>query len=206
MLRTVLVCSIYLAALLLLASAEELPPIERFYIYDWPDVISRLQSLQLDRGAGKPFHNGNGSGVTGLYDTDQFSLFRLMYHRMLRDPRRTRNPNEASSFFIPYDAYFDAHNKVDAEGNLVWDYYGTSALAPKITERLKGSSYFQKSKGKDHFMILNYCSTSEYAYLTNSSVPFYELCENCTKLTIEDYSFLKLPYRNLQMQQRGNNW
>ena len=31
-----------------------------------------------------------------------------MYHRMLKDPRRTLNPDDATTFFIPYDLAQDA--------------------------------------------------------------------------------------------------
>lgn len=40
----------------------------------------------------------------GVYHTDQYQLFQLVYYRALKDhSRRTMNPAEASTFVIPYD-------------------------------------------------------------------------------------------------------
>lgn len=35
-------------------------------------------------------------------------VFRVIYQRILQDPRRTLNPDEATLFFIPYDSGIDA--------------------------------------------------------------------------------------------------
>ena len=96
-----------------------------FYIYDWPDVIKRQKTLRADEGnrhrmycfwlyslitsfssrfllyglgTGKLLHNAS----VGLYNTDQFHLFRIMYHRALKDPRRTLNPDLVRLKYIQY--------------------------------------------------------------------------------------------------------
>ena len=89
--------------------------------------------------------------TNGIYDTYQFDLFNLMYIRALKDPRRTRNPEEAASFLIPYDAHTDTMRYVEQgehgkEGIVRKDWFvGTSDIAVIAHNLLMKSSFFQKT-------------------------------------------------------------
>lgn len=84
---------------------------ELFYIYDWPEITSALGTQRSD-GESTRFYANSGAGVAldesqGIYDTDQYQLFLLMYGRALNDARRTMDPDKATTFFIPYDLATD---------------------------------------------------------------------------------------------------
>jgi hypothetical protein len=89
---------------------------ELLYIYDWPDIINRYAN-HSDRDMGlhgvdiPNWKTNFGAGVlinNYEYRTSQFSLFKIMYERAIRDPRRTLDPSLATSFLIPYDFGMDA--------------------------------------------------------------------------------------------------
>jgi hypothetical protein len=94
-----------------------------FYVYEWPDITNKYANTS-DRdtnahGVEFPYwtdYYGAGrllNPSTMEHKTSQFSLFKTMYERALRDPRRTLDPDLASSFFIPYDFGLDATFRVD---------------------------------------------------------------------------------------------
>ncbi len=94
-----------------------------FYVYEWPDITNKYANMS-DRdtnahGMEFPYwldYYGAGRLLnpnTMEHKTSQFSLFKTMYERALRDPRRTMDPDLASSFFIPYDFGLDATFRVD---------------------------------------------------------------------------------------------
>ena len=103
----------------------------KFYIYqngEWASLsqISTKPRAKLEIELGQ---NG-GAGVVrnltgGLYRTDQYHMYDLVFHRALKDPRRTLNPAEATTFFIPYDfasdcAYYKEAGKLKGKsGNIV---------------------------------------------------------------------------------------
>ena len=86
-----------------------------FYIYDspaWHNISTasfskrdgqEIMDTSLNHGAG-PLVNISA----GQFHTDQYQLFALVYHRALRDERRTLNPDKATTFFVPYDFASDS--------------------------------------------------------------------------------------------------
>ena len=152
--------------------------------------------------------------TNGIYDTYQFDLFNLMYIRALKDPRRTRNPEEATTFLIPYDAHTDTMQYVEREvgekGEDVvrkdW-FVGTSDIAVMVHNLLLKSSFFQRKAGHDHLMIVPWSYAYDFYLLKPNAVPLYRLCENCTKITPEDYSFLvQSKEKNIAQQMKGKYW
>ena len=177
---------------------------EKFYIYDWPDVCAKLYcGGRQNSGAGRVLIASDG-----IYNTYQYALFDLMYSRALKDPRRTLNPNEATTFFIPYDSHVDAMTYVNSKGITEWSWdLGTADQAVKVHDLLQASPYFQKKKGKDHFMIIGWNAAMFFFVLKPQSIPLFRLCKNCTKLAIEDFSFLcNRSALTLPEEIEGDNW
>ena len=195
-----------LSLLLLVSPLYALPPRseEKFYIYDWPDICAWLWCEGPEnRGAGKLVNASNG-----VYSTYQYHLFNLMYARALRDPRRTLNPEEATSFLIPYDSHMDAMTLIGKDGKdeLSWAL-GQANQAPKVYDLLQASPYFQRNKGKDHFMIIGWNGAMFFFILKPQAIPLFRLCNNCTKLVIEDFSFIyNRNDRSLPEEIEGDNW
>ena len=177
---------------------------EKFFIYDWPDVCAKLYcGGRQNSGAGK-FVNA----TNGIYNTYQYALFDLMHSRALRDPRRTLNPEEATMFFIPYDSHVDAMTYVNSKGITEWSWdLGTADQAVKVHDLLQASPYFQKKKGKNHFMMIGWNAALYMLVLKPQAIPLFRLCNNCMKLAIEDYSFLyNRSALTLPEEIEGDNW
>ena len=181
------------------------PPIEdKFYIYDWPDVCAKLFcGSRMNSGAGRVLETSDG-----IYNTYQYALFDLMHSLALRDPRRTLNPEEATMFFIPYDSHVDAMTYVNSKGITEWSWdLGTADQAVKVHDLLQASPYFQRKEGKDHFMIIGWNAAMFFFVLKPQAIPLFRLCKNCTKLAIEDFSFLyDRSALSLPEEIEGYNW
>ena len=88
--------------------------LKSFYIYEWPAHFSDVyppKSAILDPTTtyDHGFNENNGAGKLidtsyGLFQTWQFSLYKNIMSRLLVSEYRTRNPKEATSFILPYDA------------------------------------------------------------------------------------------------------
>ena len=181
-------------------------PEELFYIYEWPDIARIVQGDTKSRsnlGMGLKMNEVNGS-----YDTFQFDLFPLIYNRAVKDPRRTLDPEKAFSFFIPYDMFMDTLTYRDKDNKeiICWDH-GTNEQAPKVIEKLLSSKYFQKEHGRDHFLIVPFVAIEPRVHRPKL-IPLYEICANCTKLVMEELTFLaeKGQAKNKWTQVRGPNW
>ena len=176
---------------------------EKFFIYDWP-VCLRLICNRLDFGAGRLVNSDNG-----IYNTDQFYLFSLMYSRLLSDPRRTFQPEEATTFIIPYDLYADSVTVPKPNGKKAVSYAeGRSNLAPDVLTFLRASPYFRKSNGADHLLFVGWPYAIDQLILRPKAIALIALCENCTKLTIENYSFLysSAKEKSLSQELKKDNW
>jgi hypothetical protein len=101
--------------------------LKKFYIYDWPESVLDLWPERYDHHrlsfASAEFRDNNGFGrlldqQTGAYFTHQYSLFTIVYQRLLTSPYRTLDPEEASAFFIPYDLGMDSSTR-RSDGALV---------------------------------------------------------------------------------------
>ncbi len=86
----------------------------------------------------------------GLFLTWHFSLFNSLHNRLKRSRRRTRNPDLASMFVIPYDlgldGYLDPHRCTDRRRC-------TRGLADRLMKNLSASPYFARHGGADHVVL-----------------------------------------------------
>ena len=112
---------------LLLACSSMTVGKEKFYVYDWPELVDRYANFtdrdHTSHGVEFPAwtqHRGAGRLVDDQnleHKTSQFSLHKLFYERALIDSRRTLDPEEASTFVIPFDvgmhvAFLEANGRM----------------------------------------------------------------------------------------------
>lgn len=182
------------------AKYSNLPPRaeEKFFLYDWPAVCHRGGS-----GAGKLLN-----ATSGIYSTEQYNIFGLIHARLLSDPRRTFRPEEATTFFIPYDLFTDSMTVRKPNGRVEHSYFeGRSDLAPEVFKLLKASPYFLRNHGADHVLIVGWPYVTDQLILRPKAIPLLTLCTNCTKLSTESHLFLyPSSIRNLAQELKGNNW
>ena len=99
-------------------------------------------------------------------------------------------------------------NYLDKDGRPGSDYdLGQANQAPKVYDLLQASPYFQRKQGRDHFMVIGWNAALYMLVLRPKAIPLFRLCFNCTKLAIEDYSFL-YDRNNLSLPEEieGINW
>jgi len=135
------------------------------------------------------------------YKTSQFALYKLMYERALIDPRRTSNPEEAGSFFIPYDFGMDA-TFFESNGRMRKTH---CPLATNAITLLKESPYFKANYGHDHTLVISVNQNMNYFFFAKACTEMLMLCWNCTKLAIDEYLFVAKD-RSFEMKSRGINW
>lgn len=162
----------------------------KFYIYDWPKELVYIWPDNYSHhriSIHKKFREHGGAGplinaANGVHHTHQYSLFTLLYNRLLESDRRTPNPAEASAFFIPYDLGMDATTR-SSDGALA------RTKCPRVQSAmsfLEQSPYFKRSHGTDHF-LLHSINQMMVFYANGACTRLYELCYNCTKLSIDTY-------------------
>ena len=141
------------------------------------------------------FNGGAGPLVdesAGMYHTDQYQLFNLMYHRALKDPRRTLDPNQATTFIIPYDLASDSayYKKCGKSSGICYDFR-RCPLAPSVESLLQASPYFRRKGGHDHLLVvgMNY-AMDHYIGKPKCKALLAGTCQNCTKIAIDDYSYM----------------
>ena len=188
---------------------------ELLYIYDWPGITSSFGKSR-DKNEITTHYSNRGAGLAinatmGIYNTDQYQLFSLMYHRALMDgKRRTLNPLLATSFLIPYDlatdaAYFRVNPKDGASKQ--FDLRKCKQF-PEVEKLLLASEFFLRSGGRDHILIVGMNYAMDTYIMKPKCSAMLRLCGNCTKLSIDDYSFL---YPNegegdVTAMIKGRNW
>ena len=156
----------------------------------------------LNGGAGASVNVSSGS-----YHTDQYQLFLLIFSRALKDPRRTMDPSKATTFIIPYDLASDAaYYKQCARHveNICFDFR-RCPQAPIISNLLKSSPWYLKNNGSDHLLIIgmNY-AMNHYIGKPKCKQFLTEICFNCTKIAIDDYSYLQAT--DAGVKEKGDNW
>jgi len=144
-----------LACLVLTVSAEQPPSL---FVYDWPDLVDRYANF-TDRkdahGVEIPhwrLHRGLGRVVDGdsmEHKTSQFALHKIFYERALLDPRRTLDPAQATSFFVPFDigmhtAFLESNGRMRRSN---------CPSAPSVIQRLNASVHFARKMGHDHIVV-----------------------------------------------------
>ena len=184
-----------------------------FYIYDtgqWQTIANTSRTVRDPREIMDHYLNGGAGSLinstTGMYHTDQYQLFLLIFSRALKDPRRTLDPSKATTFIVPYDIASDAafyKNCAKSEG-VCYDFR-RCPLAPTVNELLKASPWHLRNNGKDHLLIIG----MNYAMNHHIGKPkckqlLLDACFNCTKIAIDDYSYLQAT--NAGILEKGDNW
>ena len=110
--------------------------------------MHRISGCDDDFGYGPWFQNATASGVLRERGTNQFAASALFNYRLSLSTWRTLDPEKASLFYIPYDAYMDAYqfsggNKYFSE-KLNW-----------VKKHVLTSPWFLRNAGADHFLILS---------------------------------------------------
>ena len=185
---------------------------ELFYIYnssDWHPIISaplhqrapnEIMDVVLNGGAGPLIDES-----LSLYHTDQYSLFQLMFNRAVKDPRRTLDPSKATTFIIPYDFASDVAFMSKREGKKNGFDFRRCPLGPKVISLLGESEWFQRNQGRDHLVMVGMNYAMDHFILKPNCKKFLLFCSNCTKLAIDDYSYLYGdPSDGINV--RGNYW
>lgn len=186
----------------------------KIFIYDWdeeliilkPKGFSHVKRLSfedghyLNNGAGKKFER-----QINLYNTHQYSLFLLFYHRLkkleeIQQPLITKNPSEATHFFIPYDIGMDSTTR-RSDGALTLT---NCPLRNTVSNLLKNSPAFVHSHGKNHFMI-NSINQMMFFFLNKECREFFQLCINCTKFSIDTYNHELYPELS-QLPEMTSRW
>lgn len=169
---------------------------ERFFVYDWPSVASTFGAAR-DRGEITAHYANGGAGAVvnasaGTYATDQYQLFLLMHGRAVQDARRTRNASEASTFLIPYDFANDAaYYRVSPKDGRTKQFDLRRCRQAGAVLRLLGElPYFGRRGGADHLLVVGMNYAMDTYLLKPRCRALLEACSNCTKLSIDDYSFL----------------
>lgn len=164
-----------------------------FYIYDFPDIVVHpwpARGIPLEgRSVWKHHFNENeGFGHhyngTEYFETWQYSSFQLILSRLLRSKYRTRDPDEASMFFIPYDSGADAYASQSGQ----YRVHGIPALSGWVLEHLSLLPRLKRFSGFDHFYVH---SSSLTAHIVTQPVKkLLEICGNATILTVEKFPAL----------------
>ena len=186
----------------------------RIYIYsgvEWDGIATASMSARIED---ELLESGTNSGAgpalnvtSGSYHTDQYQLYALMYHRLLKDPRRTFNPAEATTFFVPYDLASDAaFYKLCAKNkeHKCFDFR-KCPLAPRVDELLRESPWWKRRNGRDHLLVvgMNY-AMDHYIMKPRCKGLLRGACANCTKIAIDDYSYLHSGTNGID--EKGDSW
>ncbi len=167
----------------------------KFYMYQLPDNIVDTWPIS-DKNLTKwtiydsIFRENNGAGPIldkdrGIYGTWQFSVFKLIYNRLLRSPQRVYNPELADIFFIPYDGGIDA--TVSAwNGRLLKSRCPRSGVVKSfLSKNANATIYMKRHGGADHFLVFSVIQGVSSLASPGCKVLYRQVCKKCTKLTIE---------------------
>ncbi|CAM9340148.1 unnamed protein product, partial [Ectocarpus fasciculatus] len=88
----------------------------------------------------------------GLFSTWHFSMFNSLHNRLKRSSRRTRDPEKASFFVVPYDMGLDGFIK-QADCSIPKWPLCTSKLTMGVMDMLRNSVHYNRYKGADHLLI-----------------------------------------------------
>ena len=128
---------------------------EKFFIYDWPNITKTFgTAFYLNESVKRYANFGAGPLIDlsiGSYNTEQYQLFLLMYYRALKDPRRTLDPEQATSFLIPYDLATDCAQFRTTHNVLSMTHCSRGHAIVKL---LDSSPYFNRKRGSDHLLLV----------------------------------------------------
>lgn len=181
------------------------------YVYDWPELLD-VYANYTDRdhsSHGVEFPEWTSNKGTGRiidarrmeHKTSQFSLFKIIYERMLVSEYRTYDITKATTFFIPFDIGMHAAF-LKANGRM---RRSDCPLYEQVKKRLNSSVYFQRNYGHDHILVNSVNQNLNYFLRAPNCVAIIQLCWNCTKLSIDEYMFIAKD-REFELKDRGINW
>ena len=165
-----------------------------FYIYEWPAPVvdswptdftftKRLSfesHFEANHAVGRPVNDGKQS--KGFYHTHQYSLFRTFLGRLRESALRTRDPAQASLFFVPYDVGMDATTR-STDGAFA---HTRCPRGPEANRLLSNSTFFKRKEGRDH-VVLHSINQMMLFHMEAECRRFYQLCYHCVKLGIDAY-------------------
>lgn len=118
---------------------------------------------------------------SGMFNSWQFSLFKMVYTRLLSSIYRTDDPEKASVFFLPFDGGVDSLIS-SYDGRLIKNRCPRSGIAKAFLQRQK---YFSRHNGLDHFMLFSVIQGVSSLNSPGCKALYRDICKNCLKLTIE---------------------
>lgn len=130
------------------------------------------------------FQRPKGLHYPDFKHSDDFWLYRAS----LRHPRRTRDPSQAKLFFVPVMLNAASERLTCLQLNSTWEKcFERPAAAYRFADKNLGSSkYFQRSKGRDHVVVVSHWLGPPPAPLPNLN--------SCNIINFEGY--LPIPYAN----------
>eukprot|EP01038_Epipyxis_sp_PR26KG_P004344 gene4344-6147_t len=162
-----------------------------FYIYEWPDEMDDPWpplggKLIPKSGYRHEFRGNNGAGSilnadVGLYNTWQFSLYRNMMARLRVSEYRTRDPEKATSFILPYDIGIHSYIDFTGKARLPTPYSWAGHFF--LNNASKDKKLWWKNRGHDHFVLFSIIAYQTIG--TAAKIFFMQICQNCTTITIE---------------------
>jgi hypothetical protein len=135
------------------------------------------------------------------YGTDQFNGEVIFHKRMLTHPCRTRNPELAKAFYIPYYGGLDVARFLFNATDRQFTAADRDELGGELVEWLARSPYWKRHQGSDHFLMLGRI-TWDFRRRGNhgwgSSLINMPEMANVTKVTLErspwDNTEIAIPY------------
>lgn len=179
----------------------------KFYIYPlgqefwwrWPNCSADnpFQTYAQNSGIGPVLDEQRG-----IFDTYQFSLFSSMFQRLKRSSRRTRDPEQADLFIIPFD--YSLAKRTDLDCHQRGQSYCPPVMHNMAKNLLLNNPYYTRHKGIDHVI------------LTSLTSPVYENCgelfKYCSLCAITNYwvspqleesNFISVPWPSYYHWQQG---
>lgn len=164
------------------------------YVYDLPPEFNvrllhncRHLSVYTDmcphvanRGLGRQLSTGNA-----WFATHQFIAEMIFHARMENHPCRTRDPNRANLFYVPFYGGLHASSKF-REPNIT----ERDALAVRLVDYLQTQPTWRKHNGRDHFLALG---RTAWDFMRNANGPDFgancllnlNAVQNMSVLTVE---------------------
>jgi hypothetical protein len=180
-----------------------------FYMYDleekywWrypdPSVNCNKSNGYLPSDA----HRNSGMGESidmdkGLFSSWHGSIFNALFNRLKRSVRRTRDPEQASFFVVPYDLGLDGFVSKNDCSTPRWPGC-TRDLAFGVIKMLTKSVHYNRYKGADHVLLWSLGEMHPWPG-NGCKVLMETFCKNCTLTCywshprMKGYHFVSLPF------------
>ncbi|GAV90472.1 Exostosin domain-containing protein [Cephalotus follicularis] len=137
-----------------------------------------------NHGLGRPLITSSFS--TNWFATHQFIAEMIFHARMENHPCRTWDPNHANLFYVPFYGGLHASSKFRESNHTARD-----ELAVSLVGYLQRQHWWQRHRGKDHFLVLGRTSW-DFMRTTNTGYDFGANCllmlptvQNMSVLTVE---------------------